>query len=140
MKKLIIYLVLLLTLIGCSMKGKTPFDNPELKPDAFCDVIQKPDPLLMGTREGRFTRAEDWADLDKNYIKYKLIKYDDKYALYFYRTWHSGKRKVREWKKWSINGKEITGDFGVRIFVQGGNVLFTMRGVKEPAQMLRVEN
>ena len=86
------------------------------------------------------TRAEDWADLDKNYIKYKLIKYNENYGLYFYRSWHSGKKKLREWKKWSINGKEITGDYGVRIFVQGGNVFFTMRGVKEPAKMSRVEN
>jgi hypothetical protein len=102
MKRLIIHLVLLLTFVGCSIKGNTPFDNPEVKPDAFCHVIQEPDPLLMGTREGRFSRAEDIIDLDKNYVKYKLIKYDDKYGLYFYRSWHSGQRKVREWKKWSI--------------------------------------
>lgn len=140
MRKLIVYLVFLLTIVGCSMKGKTPFDNPELKPDVFCEVIQEPDPLLIGTREGHFTRAEDWADLDKNYVKYKLIKYDDKYALYFYRRWHSGTKRANEWKNWTINGKEITGKYGVRIFVQGSDVYFTMRGAKEPAQMIRVEN
>ena len=140
MRKLIVYLVFLLTIVGCSMKGKTPFDNPQLKPDVFCDVIQEPDPLLIGTREGHFTRAEDWADLDKNYIKYKLIKYDDKYALYFYRRWHSGTKRANEWKNWTINGKEITGKYGVRIFVQGSDVYFTMRGVEEPAQMIRVGN
>lgn len=140
MRKLIVYLVFLLTIVGCSMKGKTPFDNTELKPDVFCEVIQEPDPLLIGTREGHFTRAEDWADLDKNYVKYKLIKYDDKYALYFYRRWHSGTKRANEWKNWTINGKEITGKYGVRIFVQGSDVYFTMRGVKEPAQMIRVEN
>jgi len=140
MRKLIVYLVFLLTIVGCSMKGKTPFDNPQLKPDVFCDVIQEPDPLLIGTREGHFTRAEDWSDLDKNYIKYKLIKYDDKYALYFYRRWHSGTKRANEWKNWTINGKEITGKYGVRIFVQGSDVYFTMRGVEEPTQMIRVEN
>jgi len=140
MRKFIVYLVFLITIVGCSMKGKTPFDNTELKPDVFCEVIQEPDPLLIGTREGHFTRAEDWADLDKNYVKYKLIKYDDKYALYFYRRWHSGTKRANEWKKWTINGEEITGKYGVRIFVQGSDVYFTMRGVEEPAQMIRVGN
>ncbi len=140
MKKLIVCLIFLLTFVGCSLKGRTPFDNPELKPDAFCDVIQKPDPLLMGTREGRFTRAADIAELDKNYIKYKLLQYDDKYALYFYRTWHSGQKKARGWKKWTINGQEIAGKYGVRIFVQGSDVYFTIRGLKEPIKMSRVEN
>ena len=140
MKKLIVYLIFLLIFVGCSLKGKTPFDNPEVKPDAFCSVIQKPNPLLMGTREGRFTRAEDWSDLDKNYVKYKLIEYDDKYALYFYRRWHSGTKRTNEWKEWTIKGEEITGQYGVRIFVQGNDVYFTMRGVKEPAKMSKVEN
>ena len=140
MKRLIIYLVFLLTFVGCSIKGNTPFDNPEVKPDAFCNVIQEPDPLLMGTREGRFSRAEDIVDLDKNYVKYKLIKYDDKYGLYFYRSWHSGQKKVKGWKNWTIKGQEISGDYGIRIFVQGSDVYFTMRGLEEPAKMSRGED
>ena len=139
MRNLFIYLVLLLTFVGCSVKKNTPFDNPEVKPDSFCNVIKKPDPLLMGTREGRFTRAEDIAELDKNYVKYKLIEYDDNYGLFFYRSWHSGQKKITEWKNWTINGQEITGDYGVRIFVQGSDVYFTMRGIKEPTKMSRVE-
>lgn len=138
MKKLTIFLIFLLTFVGCAIKGgKSLSDLGE--PDAFCNVIQKPDPLLMGTWEGRYTRAADIADLDKNYIKYRLIEYDGKYALYFYRTWHSGQRKLKEWKKWAINGQEITGDYGVRIFVEDNAVYFTIRGLKEPAKMSRVE-
>ena len=140
MRKPVIFLMFVLTFIACSLKTNTPFDNPDLKPDAFCNVIEKPDPLLMGTREGRFSRAEDIIDLDKNYVKYKLAKYGDKYALYFYRSWQSGKKKVREWKEWTIKGREISGDYGVMISVQGNEVYFTMRGVKEPAKMVRVEN
>ena len=130
----------MLAFVACSMNGKTLFDNPELKFDAFWNVIQKPDPLLAGIWEGRFTRAEDRANLDKNYIKYKLIKYDENYGLYFYRSWHSGKRKVKEWKKWSISGQEITSNYGVRTFVRDGNVFFNMRDVKEPAKMSRIQN
>ena len=137
MKRLSIGLILLLTFVGCSTKGAKSF--AELgEPDAFCEVIQKPDPLLMGTWEGRYTRAVDISNLDKNYIKYQLIEYKGKYALYFYRTWHSGQRKVKQWKKWTINGQEITGGFGVKIFVQGGGVYYTIRGLKQPAKMSRV--
>ena len=85
MKKLIIFLIFLLTFVGCGIKGGKSFSDLE-QPDVFCEVIQKPDPLLMGTWEGHYTRAADVAKMDKNYIKYRLIEYDGKYALNFYRT------------------------------------------------------
>ena len=137
MKRLAIFLIFLLTFVGCAIKGGKSFSDLG-EPDAFCEVIQKPAPLLMGTWEGRYTRAADMADLDINYIKYRLIDYQGKYALYFYRTWHSGQRRVKEWKKWTINGKEITGSYGVKIFVQGSDVYYTIRGLKEPAKLSRV--
>jgi hypothetical protein len=95
----------------------------------------------MGTWEGRYTRAADVAKMDKNYIQYRLIEYDGKYALYFYRTWQSGKKRVKQWKKWTINGQEISapGSYGVRIFVRGSDVYFTIRDLKEPVKMSRVE-
>lgn len=138
MKKLAIILIFLLTFVGCSVKGGKSFSNLE-EPDVFCEVIQKPDPLLMGTWEGRYTRTMDIADMDKNFIKYRLIEHNGKYALYFYRTWHSGHKRVKEWKKWSINGREITGSFGVKIFVQDNDVYFTIRDLKEPTKMSRVQ-
>ena len=139
MKRLSIALILLLTFVGCSTKGAKSFSEIG-EPDAFCEVVKKPDPLLMGTWEGRYTRAADVAKMDKNYIKYRLIEYDGKYALYFYRTWQSGQKKVKQWKKWTINGQEISapGGYGVKIFVQGSDVYYTIRGLKEPAKMSRV--
>jgi len=141
MKKLIIFLVFLITLVGCATKGNTPSYDSELKPDTFCEVIQKPVPLLMGTWECRFTRASGTAKADKNYVKYQLVKYEDKYGLYFYRTWRSGKKKKTEWKNWTINGQEILGEpqFGVKVFVQGSDVYFIIRGLEEPVKMSRVE-
>jgi len=141
MKKLIIFLVFLITLVGCATKGNTPSYDSELKPDTFCEVIQKPVTLLMGTWECRFTRASGTAKADKNYVKYQLVKYEDKYGLYFYRTWRSGKKKKTEWKNWTINGQEILGEpqFGVKIFVQGSDVYFIIRGLEEPVKMSRVE-
>ena len=138
MKKLTIFLVVLLTFVGCGIKGGKSFSDLE-QPDAFCEVIQKPDPLLMGTWEGRYTR-QTTKGMDKNYIKYRLIEYDGKYALYFYRTWQSGQKKVKQWKKWTINGQEISapGGYGVRIFVRGSDVYFAIRELKEPAKMSRV--
>jgi hypothetical protein len=141
MKRLSIFLIFFFSLFGCATKGSTPFNDSEAKPEAFCKVIQKPAPLLMGTWECRFTRASGTAKADKNYVKYRLLKYNDKYCLYFYRTWRSGKKKKREWKNWTINGQEISGEpqFGVRIFVEGSDVYFTIRGLDEPVKMSRVE-
>ena len=138
MKKLIIFLIFLLTFVGCGIKGGKSFSDLE-QPDAFCEVIQKPDPLLMGTWEGHYTRTTT-KGMDKNYIKYRLIEYDGKYALYFYRTWQSGQKKVKQWKKWTIDGQEISapGGYGVSIFVRGSDVYFTIRGLKEPVKMSRV--
>ena len=136
MKKLIIFLIFPLTFVGCSTKGAKSFSEIG-QPDAFCEVVKKPDPLLMGTWEGRYTRAADVAKMDKNYIKYRLIEYDGKYALYFYRTWQSGQKRIKQWKEWTINGQEITGSFGVKIFVQGSDVYYTIRGLKEPSKMSR---
>ena len=138
MKKLIIFLIFLITFVGCGIKGGKSFSDLE-QPDAFCEVIQKPDPLLMGTWEGHYTRTTT-KGMDKNYIKYRLIEYDGKYALYFYRTWQSGQKKVKQWKKWTINGQEISapGGYGVSIFVEGSDVYFTIRGLKESVKMSRV--
>ncbi|MCG6946330.1 MAG: hypothetical protein LJE87_13435 [Deltaproteobacteria bacterium] len=138
MKKLIIFLIFLLTFVGCGIKGGKSFPDLE-QPDAFCEVIQKPAPLLMGTWEGHFSRPTT-KGTDKNYVRYRLIEYDGKYALYFYRTWRSGRKKVKQWKTWTINGQEISapGGYGVKIFVRGSDVYFTIRGIKEPARMSRV--
>jgi len=113
-----------------------------MKPDAFCTVVQNPDPLLMGTWECYFARDKDKDIPDNNYVKYTLAKYEDKYGLHFFRTWKWGRKKVMEWKTWTINGKDISGEpqFGVRIFVQGEDVYFTIRGLDEPAKMTRVED
>ncbi|UCG20777.1 MAG: hypothetical protein JSU80_13870 [Deltaproteobacteria bacterium] len=140
MKKLIISFIFVLTFLGCATKGTQPSQESGEKPDVFCNVIQRPDPLLMGTWECNFSRVRsDLTKLDKNYVKYRLIKYDDKYALYFDRTWRSGRKKIREWKNWDINGQEISGPYGVRIFVAGSDVYFTIRGLDEPAKMTRIE-
>jgi hypothetical protein len=142
MKKLIIVLLFLIFVVGCAVKGGKPFSELG-KPDVFCSVIQEPDPLLMGTWECKFYRLPPGAfDATKrtiNYVKYRLIQYEDKYALYFYRAWRTGQKRVEEWKNWTIDGKEISGDYGVRIFVQGGGVYFTIRGADKPARMSRIE-
>ena len=141
MRKVTILLIYLLILVGCATTNGTPPQEFEGTPDVFSNVIQKPDPLLMGTWECRFTRTIGRSRADNNYVKYRLIKHGDKYGLYFYRTWRDGKKKKAEWKNWTINGKEILGEpriFGVKIFVQGEDVYFTIRELDEPAKMTRV--
>ena len=141
MKKTTIFLISFLTFVGCATKqGTSPQELGE-KPDVFCRVIQKPDPLLLGTWESHFVRLVEEGQLDKNYVKYQLVEYNDKYALYFHRRYGNRKKRITEWKNWTINGREVSGEakFGVRIFVQGSEVYFTIRGLEEPVKMSRVE-
>ena len=142
MKKLTILLVFLLGFVGCaSTRGTLPQKFGE-NPDVFCNLIQEPDPLLMGTWKGRFVRIKGRTTPDSNYVKYRLTKHGDKYALYFSRRWRSGKKRLAEWKNWTINGQEIAGEpqFGTRIFVEGSDVYFIMRGINKPVKMSRVED
>lgn len=141
MKIFSILLICLLIFGGCATTKTTPPQEFGGKPDVFSRVIQKPDPLLLGTWECRFLRTVGKSRPDDNYVKYRLIKQDDKYGLYFYRIWRDGRKKKAEWKNWTINGKEILGEprqFGVKIFVQGKNVYFTIRALDKPAKMSRV--
>jgi len=142
MKKLAVSSILLLLLVACATTKATPPQGFGGKPDVFCTVIQEPDPLLMGTWECRFVRTVGKSRPDDNHVKYRLLKQDDKYGLYFYRTWRDGTKKKAQWKNWTINGKEILGEprrFGVKIFVRGEDVYFTIRDLDEPAKMSRVE-
>jgi hypothetical protein len=143
MKKLAVPSILLLLLVACATTKGTPPQEFGGKPDVFSTVIKEPDPLLMGTWECRFVRTVGKSRPDDNHVKYRLLKRDDQYGLYFYRTWRDGKKKKAEWKNWTINGKEILGEprrFGVKIFVRGEDVYFTIRDLDKPAKMSRVED
>lgn len=143
MRRSSILLIYLLVLAGCATTDKTGPQEFGGKPDVFSTVIEEPDPLLMGTWECSFVRRVGKSHPDNNYVKYRLIKQDDKYALYFYRAWRDGGKKKAAWKNWTINGKEILGEprrFGVQIFVRGNDVYFTIRDLDEPAKMSRVED
>lgn len=142
MRSLAVSLAVFFVLSGCSStRVVTGGGDSKLRPDAFCRLLQAPDPLLLGSWQGYFVREKDGNNPDNNYIKYTLIKQGNQYALHFYRTWKFGRKKVNEWKDWTINGPEITGDpqFGVRIFAQDGGVYFTIRGLDEPVRLSRVQ-
>lgn len=113
------------------------------QPDIYCELVEEPDPLLLGTWECNFTRFRDTGNPDTNYLKYTLRKFgEEKYGLHLERVWRRGRKRINEWKGWTINGSQITGNpkYGVRIFAQGGDVYFTIRGLKKPAKMERVED
>jgi hypothetical protein len=143
MKKLTAFSVLLFILVACATTERRIPQEFGSKPDVFCKVIQQPDPLLLGTWECRFLRTVGKSHPDDNYVRYRLVKQNEGYALYFYRTWRDGRKKKSEWKNWTINGKEILGEprqFRVRIFVEDKDVYFTIRALDKPAKMSRVDD
>ena len=96
----------------------------------------------MGRWKCNFQRYIDSGSPDSNYVEYRLAKYGDKYALYLNRTFRSGRKRAMGWRAWTINGNQILGEakYGVKIFVNGNDVYFTIRGLKEPAKMTRIGN
>jgi hypothetical protein len=106
------------------------------KPDVFCQVMKEPDPALMGSWKCMFERQLEEGGWESNPVEYRLIKYEDKYALYFYRVSRGGKKKYMGWREWTINGTEILSDSGVKIFTQNGEVFFVWQGGK-PTKMTR---
>jgi hypothetical protein len=107
------------------------------KPDVFCQVTKEPDPLLMGSWKVMFERRLEEGGWDTDPAEYRLIKYEDKYALYFYRVSRGGKKKYIGWRDWTINGTEIQSNTGVRIFTKDGEVFFVWQDGK-PTKMTRI--
>jgi hypothetical protein len=112
-------------------------DSVKEKPDVFCRVLKEPDPMLMGSWKCTFELRLEEGGWDTNPAEYRLIKYEGKYALYFYRVSRGGKKKYVGWREWTINGTEITSDTGVRIFMQDGQVFFVWQDEK-PTKMTRI--
>ncbi len=106
------------------------------KPDVFCRVIKEPDPLLMGSWKCMFERRLEEGGWDTDPAEYRLLKYEDKYALYFYRVSRGGKKKYMGWREWTINGAQITSDVGVKIYTENGEVFFVWQDGK-PTKMTR---
>lgn len=106
------------------------------KPDVFCKVLNEPDPLLMGSWKCMFERRLEEGGYETNPAEYRLIKYEDKYALYFYRVSRGGKKQYMGWREWTIDGTQILSDTGIKIFVEKGEVFFSWQGEK-PVKMTR---
>jgi len=133
----IITLTVILLLIFVACPSASNLGGASGKPDVFCQVIKEPDPALMGSWKCMFERKLEEGGWDTDPAEYRLIKYEDKYALYFFRVSRGGKKKYIGWREWTINGTEILSDTGVKIFTQNGEVFFVWQDGK-PTKMTRI--
>ena len=137
MKKPCITTLIFLLLLGfVADSSASNLGGSSEKPDVFCRVTKEPDPALMGSWKCMFERKLEEGGWDTDPVEYRLIKYEDKYALYFYRVSRGGKKKYMGWREWTINGPEILSDTGVKIFTQNGEVFFVWQDGK-PTKMTR---
>ena len=130
---------LILTILLCweASAAASNLGGASGKPDVFCQVIKEPDPHLMGSWKVMFERRLEEGGWDTDPAEYRLIKYEDKYALYFYRVSRGGKKKYIGWRDWTINGAEIQSNTGVKIFTKDGEVFFVWQDGK-PTKMTRI--
>lgn len=138
MKKLNTITLVVITILGLgAFSCASNLERVKEKPDVFCRVIKEPDPLLMGGWKCMFERRLEEGGWESNPVEYRLVKYEDRYALYFYRVSRGGKKKYMGWREWTINGTEIQSDTGVRIFTENGEVFFVWQDGK-PTRMTRM--
>lgn len=142
MKKMTVSVLLFWILAGCAttveVKGIKPQDVAS-SPSVFCKVTAQPDPVLMGGWKGIHYRfIPSHGEYEPDPVQYWLAKYGDQYGLYFYREKEGGNKIYSGWRSWTINGKEIHSDTGVRLFTQDGKVYFSWRGDK-PTLMTPLE-
>lgn len=109
-------------------------------PKAYCKVIKEPDPLLMGGWQCVWAfYIQKLHEHDTNPVEFWLIKRDNRYALYLYRTKDGGRKKYIGWRTWTINGKEIYSETkDMRFFTEGGEVFFKWKQEK-PIKMSRIQ-
>ena len=132
------FTLLFVALVACqTVSSAGSLEGMSGNPTVFCNVVDKPEPILMGGWRCLYVRyMSESHQFDTNQVEYRLIKHGEQYALYFYRTAHGGKKKYIGWQNWTINGNEISSDTGVKISAQNGNVYFSL-GEGTPEKMTR---
>jgi hypothetical protein len=125
MKQLWIAVLLVAALLAWSppVQAVKPND-PKATPTVFCTVLQEPDPALLGGWKGTAPLTLEDGSLDINPVKYWLYKFGDRYAIYFERNARGGRKRYQGWESWTISGKEIYSDKGIRIYTENGEVFF----------------
>ncbi len=121
--RMAVFLALALLIWSPFVQAEKP-KGAEAEPTVYCKVNQEPDPALLGGWKCVFPLRLEEGEMDINPAEYWLIKFGDKYALHFDRIARNGKKRYTGWRDWTINGKEITSDVGVRIYTENGEVFF----------------
>jgi hypothetical protein len=133
----VLVFVVFVGLVGCTSMSNQ-LTGADVKPGSFCRVLNEPDPMLMGNWKVNYESTLDAGGSGSNIAEYRLIKYEDKYALYFYRMSPERKKSYVGWREWTIDGTEITSDTGVKIFTRDGQVFLEWQGEK-PTKMYRTQ-
>jgi len=103
------------------------------EPNVFCEVIQEPNPLLIG---GWKCRGGKW----KNPVEYWLVKKNNQYAIYYYYSEYSGEHQYLGWRPFKINGDEISSKNGIIKFFTKKNEVYFQYGEFKPWKMTQIKN
>jgi len=108
-------------------------------PNVYCTLVAVPDAALLG-HYGCVHRKhnEKTDDYVMEPVEYWLVKFGDKYGLYFYRVKDGKGRKLKGWRKWYVRGDKITSGDDPTIFTKDGDVYYQWR-LDTPTKMTRIE-
>jgi hypothetical protein len=140
MRRLAITLCLLLTCAATTVLAAEirPSDVAG-KPSVYCSVSKEPNPVLLG-HYGCVHRKlnEKTNQYVMEPIEYWLVKFGDKYGLYFYRVKDGKGKKYSGWRKWYLKGDKINSGESSEVFVEDGDIYYGWRNDK-PTKMTRIE-
>ncbi len=108
-------------------------------PNVFCKVDKEPDPILMGhwgCNHKKYDLKSGQTSMEP--VEYWLVKFGDRYGLYFHRVKSGTGKTYSGWRKWYIKGSEINSGAEVKIFAKDGSVYYQWKG-DNPTKMTRIE-
>ena len=137
------YAIALCLLLGCAasivLAAEISSSDVASKPNVFCTLVKEPNPALLG-HYGCVHRKlnEKTNEYTMEPIEYWLVKFGDKYGLYFHRVKDGEGKIYRGWRQWYLEGDKINSGESSQIFVKDGDIYFGWKHDK-PTKMIRIE-
>jgi len=109
------------------------------QPKVYCTVVKEPNPALLGhfsCVNRKLNEKEDEYVMEP--VEYWLVKYGDKYGLYFYRVKDGKGKKYKGWRQWYLEGDRLNSGGSSEVFVKDGEVYYRWKFDK-PTKMTRIQ-
>jgi hypothetical protein len=146
---IIISTVLIFALLGCATSNTSPkitAENTSEIPTIFCNVLNEPNPQLIGRWKCRTIKVPTFGGISTDPVSYSLIKNDNQYALYFHSMSAGG--SYIGWYPFIVDGDMIIYSTDgkpplpgyIKFMIENGKVYFVSPGGMKNEMTRIIEN